>query len=326
MKTAAISVDGGYGEDTIALKAIEVSGNATVLLGDGNDRGLVVEDAVLETPPGVSYDMSAEGVYRRAYIGGDLRIDYGAGNERVVFPSGGGHNVEQFAIGARWSGLTKNFVVDGKLEVEGGAGQNDLSIKAATLNSAAINLGGSATWLAMRVFSVRQDLAITGGSGTDDWFLTQFGVGRNLSINTGAGDDRFELRGDVDSPSSIQGQFSLDSGAGSDFLTLGNVGLGGNPGGDPITTVKRVSVDSGAGNDTVQIGRIAQVDFLMAQLGSGDDSLYLTDNFFGSSYFMGGDGSDTVAGVQPPFNGVPATYVQFETKTVSDAPLAIAHG
>jgi hypothetical protein len=291
LTASSLQVDTGYGEDTVRIRGITIADNVDIQLNDGNDRALIIEDAVHDD----GWDPSA---FTATRIGGNLRLDFGAGDEQIGYSQFQGLNMPTFSIGARHSGLTSNFVVGGDLFVDAGAGRGELSLVAGTFRNIDIKLGDGYSILDMQVFLVEQSLSITSASLYHDrWTLDSFGVGGNVTLRSGGGNAEIKIANTKAEPSSIAGDLIITTGNGQDQVEIGN-GNSVNGLSPPTSHVNGVlQVETGSGDDTVNITEIRDIDVLLARLGDGADYLSVFHSPPGYGILDGGaGGSDTIGG------------------------------
>lgn len=148
--------------------------------------------------------------------------------------------------------------IAGGITVAMGSGNNVLSVSGNISNGVTVNLGDGTNMLAV------------GGS-----------VGGGSSITAGSGNDTVTIGGD------LSGSSSVSLGDGNDTLRIA-----GSLSGDG-------HIDMGGGNDLLYLGGNAGEGSRNGiQMGSGDDTLVITDAFappqWGGTRVHGGDGVDTV--------------------------------
>lgn len=279
LTAANIAADLGYGEDRVNVRGVAVAHDVSINLNDGNDLRLIVEDAGQSTP---------------ARIGGNLRVDFGSGNEQTGIPIEGGPVTETFIIGARASGVASNFVVGGQLQVIGGSGLNDLQVTASQLGSVDLQMGSESSDLDMRVFRVAGSLTATGGIFADRWNFSAFHVSGDMTLATGDGNDDIRTNERIPLPSEVAGSLSIDSGIGHDKVYLGPAAISREDYG--MLVGNDVSIVSGNGFDDVSLNRVRIVDQLMALLGAGNDKLRLFGVQVRAGVLDGGPQHDEVSG------------------------------
>jgi hypothetical protein len=288
VQAGQLAIDAGWGSDAITVRGVNVVGNVSLLLGDGDDRGLIVSDYTrYEYQNNVWTDTKD---YTPTHIGGELLVNYGAGDEMSANSHDGDSASDRFMIGASYSGLTRNFVVAGNLQVIGGEGRNQLEIVAATLGSADLRFNGEQSLLEMKVFRVAGNLTVTGAAGHDTWLVNAFGVGGDILLSSGAGQDWILLNQQLHLVSDSQGRLHIDAGSGNDTVEVGGVSSPGN-----ILVRKDVVVETGDGDDRVNLS-INATDMLLTLLGSGDDQLLFREVSMNSALVDGGAGNDRLDG------------------------------
>lgn len=229
----ALDVVGGLGDDVITLQeTIEVTGNVSLLLGEGNDA------------------CSTEGLVR---VLGSTRVHLGAGVG------------ETFAVGqSDDSPDGRTLDVDGDVTIVKPSGTATLTMSGAGPNGRPLvgrdlvvrALGGGMT-VGIDGVSVGRDLRVSTGAGEDLVTVSQLATGRRLQVATGPGNgtvrvDAVTVGEDVrlvgataDSvrmrSSSVQRRLFANLGAGADALDVNGVVVGrtdlrGGPGSDALVT------------------------------------------------------------------------------------------
>jgi hypothetical protein len=207
---------------------------------------------------------------------------------------------------------------DIKIDLKGG---NDTllaqSVKTLAANDVTIDLGEGTNAATLDNLVVAHNLTISGGNATDRLMLRGLVVGKgtndgNVAINTRGGNDVVEIDNFF-----VRGTLDIDTGAvfNSDVVRLntGNVGrnvsIRTGDGGD-VVIVSNVGVNhdlilnTGGESDIVQLDRV-NVDQLFAALGSGNDSLSITNSFGRRASLNGGADFDTLNAPGTQFTVVP---------------------
>jgi hypothetical protein len=175
--------------------------------------------------------------------------------------------------------LMNKTTVSGNLHVSSGSGI-DFEIHNSVVGTSAVNGGSNDCYLSSKGSdfilldhtSVKRDLLIYDGSATSDQiFLTGDHVGRNATIQTGAGIDKVNI-----DETYFVGKLNIQTGGGNDTVVLGeHVDPSGN---QPRNKSAEYSVHA---------------DSIFTDLGAGDDQLFV-NNLYGSTNFNGGDGNDSM--------------------------------
>jgi hypothetical protein len=220
-----IDIDTGTGNDVVTLgsqKPVSTRLTLVVTLGDGND--------VLDG--------------KRLYIGTIQSVSGGVGNDRISFI--GGALPTEFILGTSSGGattilgeqgndqleVTYSFVV-GQLQLNGGVGDDTISIRTSASNSAVSLIG---------------DLGIDSLTADTDYFIA------TLLLDGGADADQLNVRNSLGiTTTTIQGA------AGNDTATVNNL------------TAQRLLMYLGTQNDTCDV-RNSVFDELYAALGNEDDT------------------------------------------------------
>jgi hypothetical protein len=234
-----------------------VTGDVNITFGTGNDF-LLVSNA---PEYGTNLDSSA-----MLYLPRNLSVNMGNGNNELTMGS---------------------VTVGGKMSVTCGSGDDQLGILTANIGSSAvnggandctINLGGGNNTITLGWVSVERDLQILDtASKSDQIVMYEDYAGRDLLIETGAGNDSVQLAG-VDAASLLD----IYTGAGEDQVTLGSVGplTGAVEAGDQIW------VDLGAGSDTLDFTSNVTAKSAM-YLGNAGIDHYFSNGFALSGSFSG---------------------------------------
>jgi hypothetical protein len=294
LNTSSLHIDGGWGQDEISGRGIDVAGDVTLLLGDGDDYGLKVSDYTYSAY--INDVWTDTRIYTPTHIGGNLRVDLGAGNETndgggFIAPTPGTPlPFNPFAVGAGNSGLTTNFVVDGALTVIGGGGEDEFAVVAAKLGSANIQFDGERSNLDMHVFLIDGNLSVSGGAGLDYWLLDAFGVGGDILLSSGGWRDSISLNHQMSLASHANGRLHIDAGSGDDEVEIGLSST------NQMLVRQEVVIEGGEGHDMVTLHNIEATDMLLALMGSGDDRLFFNNVTMGSGLIDGGAGNDRLGG------------------------------
>jgi hypothetical protein len=97
-----------------------------------------------------------------------------------------------------------------------------------------------------------QSIKINLKGGDDEVFVHGVELDKNLTINTGAGDDLVVFSYEGAYPNDIDGNVSITTGDGDDYVVMAGVEIGGN-----------LTIDTGNGEDYVRIGDYHEYDTLI---------------------------------------------------------------
>lgn len=299
--TATLAIGTGAGADSVAIEDVAVRGDVVIATGVGNDQVGVIGGSVLGF---------------RTTVGGALRVDCGLGDDalelRETIEVTGGLSL--FLGGGTDVGFTEGLVrVLGSATVNLGGGigetfsvrQSDDSPDGRTLDVdgdvTIVQPSGTAT-ISMSGAGpngrplVGRDLVVLASGGTTDIGISGVSAGRDLRVETGAGNDRVTV-----SQLSIGRRLAVATRGGTAETSI-----------DQVTVGEDVRVSGGAGPDTVRLRNMVMQRRLFASLGAGGDSLDVMRTQVGSTDFRGGPGSDTLV-TDLLLNLVPPTYAGFES-------------
>jgi hypothetical protein len=327
-----LKVNAGAGGDTVELgswddvneqwRPVNVTGNATIDLGAGNNRlfmyGRVGGNLAVSTTTG------ADSAYLGVSVGGNLVVNMGSNQDTLsvsqlaeimgplngagiggnaTINMGDGNNFVQFN-----AQVAKNLTITGGKHSDYfliGFGEDSL----AEVDQARAGLNEQ-EWQPLAV--VQGNLTLDSGAGDDGIFVSATVIGKtdvktadgedlaiflggwfqgNCSMDTGADRDSVEFY------SAVGGNLSLDSGPGDDAIWIQQTSVGGS-----------VSIKTGEGDDKVAVGTMAGdlpgdpgdpgdpesvsllateivviQDSLMIDTGSGDDGVQLSNVAVGTT-------------------------------------------
>ena len=300
---ANLVLTGGAGLDTISVSKSTVAVDLNLDAGDGNDRVTVSDstvgrDAVIQSGMGNdSVTVSGTTVNRNLSLN-----DTGGNNTfRITNSSSRGDILVGGALGSLgagndslvMNGVTAGFkagvTATGSILINLGDGNNVLSMSNSRTLGTAIGNG----------------ILITSGIGNDVLGIADSQSANLITINAGDGGNRVEL---TRVTANAIGALNITTGLGADSVKLDQVIIGGIG-----------AIDTGAGNDILQITNSRFIGLFSATMGDGDDSAYLSSNFFATanSSIIGGLGIDSVAvGANSPVNNVTITFENTRSKFV----------
>ena len=288
----ALCVNLGSGNNWLIEGSTHVKGSETVNACDGNDRIEFIDTGGL---PGFTT------------IGNGVTVD----KDLCVNLGGGSNYLDAY-----------DLTVNGSFQVNG-SGTNDVELAVINVaKDAVFNLCGCGN----QDFSIAPEeawgtptmsqqnhiggnLLVNTGSGNDDVTEASLSVGGSNSINTDGGNDEVDLGemdtepdGVVDYSVHVGKDLCVNLGCGTDSLTADDVFVTGNfnivqgQGNSTISltlaaaNALRISTDGGT--DHVILDEIL-ANTANVNLGSGDDSLSVTDTTISTSTFDGGTGVNT---------------------------------
>lgn len=264
-----------------------VTGDIIINLGDGGDyiniRG-TNEVVVLDMP-------------------GDLRIDMGAGDDRIVLGTGEGP-LADYPLPT----IAFPLNIAGDLILDMGAGYDQTWIASTTVGRDFSYTASGDNFLMFAPESlfealatgnaVGRDFSVITGAGNDAISLEDIDVGRNVLISLDDGDDFVALT-DIN----VAGLTLASLGTGTneaqfEFSNLGSslTVLGGGSNSifiADVVTSSMVNVVTANGNDAIVLGGV-QTGTAIVTTGGGDDELFVLDSVFDNLLVTLGGGDDTL--------------------------------
>jgi hypothetical protein len=266
----------GNGDDQLLFNASVIRGDLTIRTQNGNDQISFDTDTIttLNLSTGAGDDQVSMSNLRVIKL---ATVDLGAGNDTATFDLDtfqglnllGGAGNDTFSFAAAQPPIQNDFVSAGALTINGGAGDDSM-----TLNN-----------VSAYVFN------ISGGDGADQISATYMTVGFSATIAGGAGNDVVSIDGLR--TGGTRAQMIIGLGLGDDHLTMRNV------------EISSLEIGGGDGNDTISLGRPASdsdiasglsvnLQELAVALGNGNDQLFIQNTSVNTSTVLGGGaGSDT---------------------------------
>jgi hypothetical protein len=192
-----LAINTGSGQDVVFVVAdsgsIEVVGNLTVNLGDGDDGFVGGDKVAIDGLGGVTGAIHAESESSFT-VGGDLKLDGGKGADKIGLAGATIHRDLDVKGGDGNDVLGGASLQVGRdLKVDGGKGDDQI---------------GSTDVIVVR------DLKLNAGDGNDDLVSSGF-IGRNIDINLGNGNDDFAVENFDFSEGGLH-SVKIDFGAGND--------------------------------------------------------------------------------------------------------------
>ena len=318
--TAADTISGGDGTDTLSTVALGTGGDAgfanvtsveTVTAGTGrSDIGALAQAAGVTTVNLNAAGAGNDTLAASAFTTG-LTVNMGTGNDSIIVGSGDdvivagngditaadtitlGTGTDQITAGGAANTLDldnitglENVVMSATTGADTSEVQFD-SIAATTVQT--ITVDGSAMNGTSDALTVDTNVANTGGTTFD--------------ITGAAGNDSLEGGAGADTINGGTGNDTIDGGAGNDSITdmSGSNNATGGAGNDTIVTGdSNDTIDAGANNDHVTAGGGGDTitsgggnDTLLG--GAGSDTFTMGANFDFDDQIDGGDGTDTLS-------------------------------
>jgi hypothetical protein len=271
------------------LMAVVASVNAAhdlVVTGDGNANNLQIVQVTQNGQPvaGRYFIAPQQGTTLNGQTQGqffdnvthDIRVTLGGSGDRLNIHAENGNDF--------------GFQVPNDLTINMGNGNNVLTIDHVSVgDDVNITSGTGADSVFFRgrvglsgnlIENGANDLNITTGNRNDNISLHNFAVRRDVTVRAG-GTDNFTDSVDM-LFASIGRNTSVSTGAGSDFVSIEQVGFNG-----------AATIDTGADGDTVSV-RESQADLFFFNLGAGRDTMSFTNNFGSQARLNGGSDFDTL--------------------------------
>jgi hypothetical protein len=267
------------------LGNVTSSAGDLVLTGDSNQHDLEIVQVTQSGQPvaGRYFIAPHQGTKLNGQTAGmfvsgvthDIKITLGGNNDRLKLDAENGNDF--------------GFRVPNDLNINLGNGNNVLSIDHIDVgDDANIFSGGGADSVFFRglvgfngsvnVDGGANDLNIDTGNRNDNVTLQNFAVKRDVNVRVG-GTDSFTDSVDM-LFASIGRNTNVDTGAGSDFVNINEVGFNG-----------AATINTGADIDTVSVTE-SQADQFFFNLGAGDDTMTMTDSFGRRATLNGGTGTN----------------------------------
>ncbi len=266
--------------------AAVLSGSTLVITGDAKDNAIQVEDSTGGVLVSGLSGTLINGAASQTFAGvSSLRIRMNQGND-VVY------------LGVDPGSLT----LSGSLSVDLGAGDDQLTfINTYVGGSTSINAGAG------------DDVVAVNGGNT---------FNGSVLVNLAQGGDNFGTADTGPGPNAFNKALRILGGAGNDVIFIqdstqvgGTLEFQGQAGDDGIivanSTAKKLVIDTAAGNDYVQLASATVLTSATVLLGTGDEWLDVSLSTFGSTYFDGGPGTDTLSIDLVTVLGSPSTIINF---------------
>ena len=180
--------------------------------------------------------------------------------------------------------FVRDLELDGRshsdLIIRGGSGQDKIEIENVEVRRN-VNIRGdshSDEILVNKVFA--DNISVRGDSGSDNLAVFNSFASEDLLVRGGSGND---------------GTYVVDTHVGETFRWYGDFGRNATL--FINVNAENIYIYGGTGNDEVNLafGNRAR-DLLFANMGSGDDTLWMGDSVAGQHYLHGGDGNDKIHG------------------------------
>jgi hypothetical protein len=264
--------------------AAVLSGSTLVITGDAKDNAIQVEDSTGGVLVSGLSGTLINGAAWQTFSGvSSLRIQMNQGNDQVYL------------------GGIGSLTLSGSLSVDLGAGDDQLTF----INT---SVGGSTS---IKAGAGDDVVAVNGGNTFNGSVL----------VDLAQGNDNFGTADTGPGPNTFNKALRIMGGAGNDVIFIqdstwvgGTLEFQGQAGGDGIivasSTAKKLVIDTAAGDDQVQLASATVLTSATVLLGTGDDTLDVSGSTFGSTFFDGGPGSDTLFNVANNL-GSPSTIINF---------------
>lgn len=224
------------------------------------------------------------------------------------------------------SGFEKPFAVGRDLRINTGAGEDRISLGVTEAEEIT-----SVFSFSQSPVSVGRDLIINSGADADNFLFSATVVSRNLTISDSGGDTHLEvfptfLYPQFPFPMAVDGNVTVTTGGGSDFIALDEITIGGNVtyglgGGDDVGIIQNFSAGgsvlvnlgsglnlaqissapigggvlvTGTGVNDVQLDLLDVASAIVVTTNSGDDLIYILNSTAGSAVITSGGGADYV--------------------------------
>lgn len=241
-----VTVRGGDSNDLVAIGNVSVAGTVSAALGDGVNWMVVGGEA--DTPAtigAISYtggaDMDIVGLFGDVTVRNDVRIFTGLRGED--------------SVGLYGSDAGGTVKVRGDVVVNTGTGGDTVSLVGEMWGNVSVTTGGG-----QDTVSVSSSVGWVSSDGSDPVPMFDAAppssIGRNLTINTGAGND---------------------------LVSIGTATVGLN-----------CTIEAGVGNDLVRIADTQVRRTLFVRLGAGDDSLEIVNLRASAAFLHGGYGTNSL--------------------------------
>ncbi len=276
-----LTVSAGAGADQLILGPFAVTGAATIDAGAGGNY--VYLGGGFGGNVSIKSTTGRDGVYLGANIAGSLTIDTGT-------------NADDVFVGSYVPGSEDPATIGGNVVIKTGAGESYVEVGATLNGSLSVTGGSSYDYVSVYSSNVQGNVDIktlaghdfvsvysnVGGNvaidtGTDidsvyvggsDWYEETYGIGGNVTIKLGEGDNNGATVG-----GEVGGNVSVTGGGGQDYVNVCASEVGGNVdiktlGGDddvdvgswdpeaPATIGGSLAIDTGAGDDWVDVAYV----------------------------------------------------------------------
>ena len=271
---ADLILTGDAGIDTITVNKATVAVDLNLDAGDGNNKvtvsnSTITQQAVIVTGTGNdTVKISGSSFYRdltQSDTGGNnlLNISNSSTRNDLLMALGSGNDT--LLMSGVTAGARVGSTANGLIDIDFGDGKNVLTMS----NSKALGSGFA------------DGLVLTGGTGNDSFAIMNSQSSNGIVIDAGDGANRIEMIR-VQSSGSPGfffglGGFVILTGLGEDNVKL-----------DQVNVSDFANIDLGMGNDIFQLTN-SRIDLLLAVMGLGNDTAYLSNNFFSIGAIVYGD-------------------------------------
>jgi len=228
-----LTVDTGFGDDTVTASELTVHGSASIETGFGDDT-VSLTDVTVDNQTTGGGNTNVAGLLQN-FLGNQHGNGLALGHLKQFLRELNDNNDDQGDDDDQGNG-GKNLHDSnaGGLVVDTGFGDDTVTITGLSAAKLSVTTGFGADTVNLSNIDVHGDVSVDTGAGADDVTLNTLAAAR-LTVNTGAGDDT------VDIVAAALEKLNVDLGAGNDSLTTS----------DDTTISGQSKLAGGAGTDTI---------------------------------------------------------------------------
>lgn len=276
-----------------------VFGGVLVLVGDSADNGVKIQvsgdslEVIGTDAGGAATTINGQTSFIANGVTGGLAAWLRNGNDSLAFGDGSAVTIPGTVVVGTGNGddsISGSLNNGGRAILTTGAGSDNVSLTDSVLGSLAIttDFWGSANpegdTVSLDGVQANRGAVIGTGGGNDTVDISgESAFPMFLSIATGDGVDEVSLTGTAEAPVTVGNALIIATGRGNDVVNAAYVAV------DGVATISNLS-----GNATVTLDHVDATDGLFAWLGSGDDSLAISNSSSARAGLGGGAGSDTL--------------------------------
>lgn len=270
-----------------------------VLIGDGESNGVLVRasadslEVVGTDAGGSATTINGEASFTASGVTRGLAAWLGSGSDSVTLGDGGAVSIPGAVVVGTGNGsdsISGGLNNGWRTVFTLGPGDDDVSLSNSALATLAIttDVWGSANSgddeVSLSDVSASLGAVIGTGGGDDSVEISgNSSFPLFLTIATGDGADRVNLEGTADATIDVSNALNIATGRGNDVVNAQYVEV------DGVVMVSNLD-----GNATITLDHVNATDGLFAWLGSGDDSLTITNSSSARAGLGGGLGTDTL--------------------------------